>query len=95
MPTPVLEQMKHVLGETLGLGERSAQLTAATPLLGHMPELDSLAVVQLAMAIERTFGIAISDDDFGSELFASVGSLVDYVEQRIDATTSAVAATAA
>lgn len=88
---PVLETMKDLLGDTLGLGDRHVQLTAATPLLGHMPELDSLAVVQLALAIERTFGITISDEDFGSDLFASVGSLVAYVEQRIDARTPAVA----
>ncbi len=95
MPTPVLDEMKHVLDKTLGLGERSAQLTAATPLLGYLPELDSLAVVQLAMAIEQTFGITIADDDFGSDLFASVGSLVDYVEQRMDVMAPTVATTAA
>ena len=83
--------MKDVLGETLGLGARSAQLTGATPLLGQMPELDSMAVVQLALAIERTFGITITDDDFGSDLFASVGSLCAYVEQRIDARPPAAA----
>jgi acyl carrier protein len=83
--------MKDLLAETLGLGERREQLTAATPLLGQMPELDSLAVVQLAMAIERAFGITIPDEDFGSDLFASVGSLVAYVEQRIDAMTPAAA----
>lgn len=92
VPTPVLDSMKDLLGETLGLGERSARLTAATPLLGEMPELDSLAVVQLALAIERTFGITIPDEDFSSELFASVGSLVAYVEQRIGAAAPAMSA---
>jgi acyl carrier protein len=77
-----LDAVKDIVAETLGLGERRAGLTAATPLFGAMPELDSLAVVQLAMAIETRFGITIDDEDFGSELFATVGSLAGYVEHR-------------
>lgn len=89
MATPVLEAIKHIVGDTLGLGARSEKLTASTPLLGHLPEMDSLAVVQLAMAIERKFDLAIPDEDFGGELFATVGSLVAYVEARVTQTLTA------
>lgn len=85
MEISVLEAVKRIVGDTLGLGERSARLSAATPLLGEMPELDSLAVVQLAMAIENEFDLTIPDEDFGSELFATVGSVAAYVEARIGA----------
>ncbi|WP_108459847.1 acyl carrier protein [Devosia naphthalenivorans] len=88
MSDVVLESMKDIVAETLGLGARRDTLTENTALLGQMPELDSLAVVELAMAIEKRFGITIADNDFGSELFESMGSLVAYVEQS----TSAVAA---
>lgn len=77
-----LDAVMDIVTETLGLGERRAGLTARTLLLGSMPELDSLAVVQLAMAIETEFGITIDDDDFGAQLFATIGSLADYVENR-------------
>lgn len=89
--TPVLEAIKHIVGDTLGLGARSEKLTASTPLLGHVPELDSLAVVQLAMAIEREFDLTIPDEDFGGELFETVGSLVAYVEARTGAALSVTA----
>ena len=79
----VLEATKTIIVETLGLDSRSASLSAATPLLGSMPEMDSLAVVQLAGALEDHFGITIDDEDFGSELFATIGSLAGYVEQRL------------
>lgn len=82
MSEAILESMKDIVAETLGLGARRNSLTANTSLLGHMPELDSMAVVELAMGIEKQFGITIADEDFGSELFESVGSLVAYVEQR-------------
>ena len=80
MATNVLESIKQIIDETLGLGERRSLLTADTRLLGHLPELDSIAVVQLALGIERKFGLTIPDEDFDSELFASVGSLARYVE---------------
>lgn len=84
MSTPVLERMREIVTDTLGLGARGAALTASSPLLGTMPELDSFAIVQLTMAIETQFDITIADDDFGSELFATLGSLAAYVEQRVD-----------
>ena len=83
MSTTILETIKQIIDETLGLGERRTLLTAETRLLNHLPELDSLAVVQLALAIERRFDLAIPDEDFGGELFASVGSLACYVEARV------------
>lgn len=92
MSEPVLDRVKTLLAETLVLGERGAALGAATPLLGSMPELDSLAVLQLAMAIEDEFGITIDDEDFGSELFESVGTLARYVEGRLAARGGAVLA---
>lgn len=82
MPTPVLERVKEIVAETLGLGERGMSLTDATPMLGSMPELDSFAIVQLAIAIEKQFDITIADEDFGSELFATLGSLASYVQQQ-------------
>jgi acyl carrier protein len=91
MATSVLEAIKHIVGDTLGLGARGERFTASTPLLGHLPELDSLAVVQLAMAIEREFDLTIPDEDFGGELFETVGSLAAYVEARKGAALSVTA----
>lgn len=83
MSPQVLETVKDILAETLGLGTRRAALTESTRLFGSMPELDSLAVVQLAMAIEKRFDMVIDDADFGSELFETVGSLAAYVDTRV------------
>lgn len=82
MTTSVLDRLKEVVADTLGLGARGAALSETSPLLGSMPELDSFGIVQLAIAIEKQFGITIADDDFGSELFATLGSLVAYIEHR-------------
>ena len=92
MNTETLEIVKDIIGETLGLGERRASLMPSTQLFGAMPELDSLAVVDLAMAIEKQFDIRIDDEDFSGELFETVGSLADYIDQRLVAQASPVQA---
>ena len=46
-----------ILDEILSLKGRSADMTENTPLLGAVPELDSMAVVGVIGAIEEHFGI--------------------------------------
>lgn len=77
-----LDQVKNILTDVLGLGPRGAELDAATPLLGNLPEFDSMAVVALVAALEEHFGIAIDDDDLSASTFATVGSLADFVVAR-------------
>lgn len=68
-----------LLDDVLSLGGRSASFTRATPLLGAVAELDSMAVVSLITAIEERFGIVIEDDDLDGHTFETVGSLTDFV----------------
>ncbi len=60
------------------------QLDASTPLFGELPELDSLAVVELAAALENRFDIEIDDEEFTGEVFATVGSLADFVAGQLE-----------
>jgi acyl carrier protein len=72
-----------LLGEVLNLGDRAGHFTRDTALLGAIPELDSMAVAALMTAMEERFGFAIADDDIDGATFASVGSLVDFVQARL------------
>lgn len=71
-----------LLDEVLGLGGRSQGFTADTPLLGAIPELDSMAVVALITALEERFGFAIEDDEISGDTFATVGSLERFVTAK-------------
>ena len=75
----VEKEVLKVLDEVLSLGGRSAGFTRETPLLGAIPELDSMAVVNLLTTLEERLGVAIDDDDISGDTFATVGSLVDFV----------------
>jgi acyl carrier protein len=77
-----LEEVKTILIDVLGLGEAGRRLDAASPLLGSLPELDSMAVVSLIGALEDHFGIAISDDDISASTFETLGSLAAFVAQK-------------
>jgi len=80
--TDTFVQVRAVLARTLGIEDRAESLTPDTALLGELPELDSLAVVELASALEEHFDIVIDDDDFTGEVFETVGSLAAFVAGR-------------
>lgn len=75
------DDLKTILDDVLSLGGRARAFDNDTPLLGGIPELDSMAVVTLMTAIEDHFGIAIADDDIDGSVFATFGSLLAFVEQ--------------
>ena len=78
-----LQEVKTLLIDVLNLGPAGQGLTADSPLLGSLPELDSMAVVTLIGALDEHFGIAIDDDDISASTFATLGSLAAFVEERV------------
>lgn len=78
----VEREVVRILAEVLSLDARSSSFTRATPLLGAVPELDSMAVVGVITALQEQLGIEIDDDDIDGATFASVGSLVDFVASK-------------
>ena len=79
----VTQEVIRLLDEVLSLDGRSRAFTLETPLLGAIPELDSMAVVSLITGLENHFGIVVDDDDIDGNTFATIGSLVDYVSAKL------------
>ncbi len=77
-----IDVVRSILGQVLQLGDRQDTLTAESPLLGSVPELDSMAVVSLITALEGQFDIIIDDDEIDASTFATLGSLVAFCEQK-------------
>jgi acyl carrier protein len=77
--------IKQILDSVLNLGGRVEQFDASTPLLGHIPELDSMAVVTLITTLEEQFGIMVDDDEVSAETFETLGSLVEFVDAKLAA----------
>jgi len=77
------DQVKTIVLQTLQLGNRGAHFNAASPLLGAIPELDSMAVVNVITALEEHFGFYADDDEISADTFETLGSLADFVNQKL------------
>ena len=77
------KELIALLDEILSLNGRTASFTADTPLLGAIPELDSMAIVDLITAMERHFNFVADDDDIDGTAFATVGTLVAFVDRKL------------
>ena len=77
-----LDEVKTIVINVLSLGEAGQRLQSGSPLLGSLPELDSMAVVSLVGALEDHFGIVIDDDDLSASTFETLGSLADFVARK-------------
>ena len=77
-----LQHVKAVRVKVLDLQDRADSIDQTTPLFGGIPELDSLAVVELASALEEEFSFEIDDDDFTGEVFETLGTLTQFVEKH-------------
>jgi acyl carrier protein len=78
----LLDEVKAVLVGTLGIQDRAASIGAGTELLGNLPELDSMAVLELVASLEERFGIAVDDEDVTAEVFETLGSLTAFVADK-------------
>ncbi len=78
----ILNGIRTVLDEALGLGPRAFELSAESALLGAIPELDSQAVLHVLLGLEEQFGIEVEDDDVDAEVFETVGSLAELVRRK-------------
>lgn len=78
-------ELLKILDEVLNLKGAALAMTAPSPLLGALPELDSMAVLNLLTTLEERFGISIADDEIDGATFATVGTLTGFVQGKLDA----------
>lgn len=79
----VQHQVISIVATVLDLGQRSSAFGPETPLLGSVPELDSMAVATLITTLEEHFGFIVDDDEIDGSTFATIGSLVDFVQSKL------------
>ena len=79
----VTEDIKTVLAQVLKLGDRIQSFDKRTGLFGSIPELDSLAVVTVIIALEERFGIVIEDEEVTADIFETIGSLSTFIEGKL------------
>jgi len=77
-------EISQIVGEVVGDDQLAARLQEHSVLLGAIPELDSMAVVNLVLGIEEKFGFHVNDDEVDAALFETVGSLREFAQSKLD-----------
>lgn len=82
---PVIDDVRSILIGTLGLPPAiGARLTADSPLLGALPELDSMVVAGLLTALEEHFDIVIDESDIDADIFTTLGTLSAFISRQVE-----------
>ncbi|MDA0745029.1 MAG: acyl carrier protein [bacterium] len=80
----IVQTMKKLIVTTLGLSIQPEDIPDDEALFGGIGA-NSTASLEIIFAIEETFGIEVTDDELRVELFDSVRTLADYVDQKLAA----------
>ena len=82
----IQETIKQLLADDLQVDAAMLEnITPDTPLLGRGIGLDSVEALRLGLGMENAFDLSIPDQDLTAELFATLGTLTQYVYARTHA----------
>jgi acyl carrier protein len=73
-----------ILQSRLGVPVGSITPHPETPILGAIPEMDSMSVVGILASLEEQYGIKVDDDEIDADVFATVGSLTAFVKCKLE-----------
>jgi acyl carrier protein len=74
--------LAELIVTTLNLEKRPSEIDPLAPLYGSGLGLDSIDILEIALAISKTYGIRLrSDDGNNKKIFSSLRSLNQHIEQ--------------
>lgn len=78
------DELKRLIVESLGLTDVTPEkIDPTAPLFGEGLGLDSIDALELAIAIQKKWGVKTKSDDAQNKaIFASVRSLAKYIAER-------------
>jgi len=83
MTSSIFDRVTRTIVEATGMTP-SEPLSEETPLVGSGISLDSVAVVELLVGLEKEFQIEIAADELlEHQAFKTVGTLVQFIEARL------------
>lgn len=88
MDDPTIEttqelELAQLIVTALNLEIAAAQIDPLAPLYGEGLGLDSIDILEIALAVSKSYGLQLrADDENNSEIFQSLRSLSSYVQQH-------------
>ena len=85
-PTPQTSQEAHLaqlIVKTLNLDTKAEEIDPQMPLFSEGLGLDSIDILEIALAVSQTYGVQLrSDDENNATIFRSLRSLSDDIQRR-------------
>ena len=76
------DELKALLIRKLRLRDVGAgSITDTEPLMRGPLGLDSIDILELALAVEERYGVKISDEELGKQAFRSIAALADFITE--------------
>jgi acyl carrier protein len=77
-------KLKEILCKELNLAINPEEITDEMPLFGEGGlGLDSLDAVEVVVILKKHMGVTIVDSDQAQEVFASIKTLVDFIDKEL------------
>ncbi len=74
-------KLARLIVDTLNLELDLDSLEPETPLYGEGMGLDSIDILEVALAVSQQYGVTLhADDENNTEIFASIRSLSDHIQ---------------
>jgi acyl carrier protein len=76
-------ELAELIVTALNLETPAAEIVPEAPLYGEGLGLDSIDILEIALAVSKRYGVQIhSDDSENAQIFASLRSLNEHVQQQ-------------
>ena len=72
-------EIKQAIVRSLRLPIAPDEIQDDAPLFGEGLGLDSIDALELVLEVERTFGVAISDEQTGTTVLRSVNTIAEHI----------------
>ena len=72
-------EIKEAIVRSLRLPMTAEEISDTVPLFGEGLGLDSIDVLELVLEIERSFGVAITDEETGVRVLRSVDTIAEFI----------------
>jgi acyl carrier protein len=84
MSDEIRKRIRKVLNNKINSDLKPEMLRDDTPLLELGIGADSIATLELIVALESEFNISINEDDVGPGLIETIDSIADYIIMRLE-----------
>ena len=83
MSGPILNQLKDIIANKLDVNLTVDEIDENVSLYEDGLGLDSIAIVDLIVSIEKEFSMGIEDEELNADLFKNLNTLAKFIETKI------------